>query len=87
MKTRECILMSCNGRMAFMEKCYTLGCENCDENGKVGWTVVGAKKLKFYEWSDRENARENTVEYFTYNDAEFRKNNFILPVYDGPPVR
>ena len=47
-----------------------------------GWTAINGKKVKFSKWMNRENVRENTDEYFRYDDAKFGQNNVILTTYD-----
>jgi len=88
-KTRHCKLLSCGDWIKFIETCYSLGCENCGEDG---WSASEGRKLKFDVWMDKVEARKGTnsqnpdltqkCTFFKYDDSKFRENNVILTVYD-----
>jgi hypothetical protein len=48
-RIRQCKIPSCTEWIEFIGTCYSLGCENCREDG---WSAVEGRKLRFDIWME-----------------------------------
>jgi hypothetical protein len=56
--TRETTLKSSSDWNKFIDTCYSLSCDNCEE---YGWSVPNATKQKFKVWMENAKAREKLM--------------------------